>query len=57
MNSSLTVRSDFRFEIFKRLREANIEIPFPQRDINLRDMDRLESAFAGVPQPAAPKET
>jgi len=62
VNSSLTVRSDFRFEIFKRLREANIEIPFPQRDINLRDIDRLEAAFAGAPQsrvsrPEAPKET
>jgi len=52
VNSSLTVRSDFRFEILKRLREANIEIPFPQRDINFRDIDRLETAIAG-PQPPA----
>ncbi|MXN64971.1 DUF3772 domain-containing protein [Stappia sp. GBMRC 2046] len=40
---ALTVSSDLRFEIFKRLREEGIEIPFPQRDLHLRDMDRLES--------------
>ena len=47
VNTSLTVRSDFRFEILKRFREASIEIPFPQRDINLRDIDRLEDAIGG----------
>ncbi|MEJ8570272.1 DUF3772 domain-containing protein [Microbaculum marinum] len=45
VNTTLTVRSDFRFEILKRLREANIEIPFPQRDVHLRDIDRLEAAL------------
>jgi len=46
INSSLSVRSDFRFEILKKFREESIEIPFPQRDINLRDIDRLESIAA-----------
>ena len=29
-------RSDLNFAIDKKFREANIEIPFPQRDINFR---------------------
>ena len=29
-------RSDLNFAIWKRLREAEIEIPFPQRDLNIR---------------------
>ncbi len=48
VNNSLTVRSDFHFEILKRFREADIEIPFPQNDIHLRDIDRLEGALAGL---------
>ncbi len=43
---SLTVRSQLRFEILRALRKANIEIPFPQTDIHLRDMDRLEKALS-----------
>ncbi|MDJ1157413.1 DUF3772 domain-containing protein [Chelatococcus sp. SYSU_G07232] len=39
------VGSDLRFSIFRRLKEAGIEIPFPQRDMNLRGIDRLESAL------------
>ena len=31
-------------EILRRLREAGIEIPFPQRDINLRDWPQIENA-------------
>ncbi len=41
VDSSLTVRSHLRFEIFRRFKEAGIEIPFPQRDLNLRDFDKL----------------
>ena len=37
------VSSILRFEIFDALKAANIEIPFPQRDINFRDMDKLEN--------------
>ena len=47
INMAGRVRSDLRFAILKAFREADIEIPFPQRDINLRDMDRLERALAG----------
>ena len=39
----LSVTSDMCFEIDKTFREQGIEIPFPQRDLNLRDMPRLEA--------------
>ncbi|MDJ0931655.1 mechanosensitive ion channel domain-containing protein [Breoghania sp.] len=44
---SLSVKSDLRFEIMRRFSEAGIEIPFPQRDLNPRDMDRLEDVIRG----------
>ncbi len=43
----LTARSDLLFEIYVALGEAGIEIPFPQRDIHLRDIDRLVTAIEG----------
>ncbi len=36
------VSSSLRFEIFDALKAAGIEIPFPQRDINIRNMNTLE---------------
>ena len=36
INYALSVSSDLRFEILKALREANIEIPYPQRDVHIR---------------------
>ena len=42
VESSLTVRSHLRFEIFRRFKEQGIEIPFPQRDLNLRDFDKIK---------------
>ncbi len=45
---SLAVSSAVRFDIIRRFREAGIEIPFPQRDINLRDIDRLEPVARGA---------
>jgi potassium-dependent mechanosensitive channel len=35
------VQSDLRIAILKALREANIEIPFNQVDVNLRDLDAV----------------
>ena len=32
----MSVASDLRFGIFKKLAEAGIEIPFPQRDVHIR---------------------
>jgi potassium-dependent mechanosensitive channel len=34
----LSVESDIRFEIDKRFREANITIPFPQRDLYIKEV-------------------
>ena len=45
IDSSLSVRSDLRFAIFAAFREAGIEIPFPQRDVNLKEIDRLDAAL------------
>ena len=41
----IIVASELRFAIFKKLKEAGIEIPFPQRDVNIKDIDRLEAAL------------
>ena len=38
INSSLTAKSNLRFAIFKALKEANIEIPFPQQDVYIRSL-------------------
>ena len=38
-DKSLTVRSDLRFAIFRKLKERGIEIPFPQRDLNIKGLD------------------
>ena len=35
------------YEIFKRFKEEGIEIPFAQRDIHLRDIDKLTDALSG----------
>ena len=48
ISNGLTVRSEMRFEILNRLRDAGIEIPFPQRDINLRDWPQIENAVREV---------
>lgn len=38
----ISIKSDLRMEILKKLREANIEIPFPQRDVHLHYADKTE---------------
>ena len=44
------VESQVNLAIWKLFREHNIEIPFPQRDVNLRSVD-------GVPLEIKPKES
>jgi small-conductance mechanosensitive channel len=36
VNYVASVASELRFAIFKALKEAGIEIPYPQRDIHVR---------------------
>jgi len=38
VNYVLTVGSELRFAIFKALKDAGIEIPFPQRDVHVKSM-------------------
>ena len=42
------VQSDLRIAIIKALREANIEIPFNQLDVNLRDLDGVRRYLAVI---------
>jgi potassium efflux system protein len=41
VTTSLAAKTALRTEILKRFREKGIEIPFPQQDIHLRDLDGL----------------
>ena len=43
----LFVASDLRVAIDKAFAEAGIEIPFPQRDLHLKDIDQLRQALPG----------
>ena len=45
VNYLLSVKSEMNYEIFKRFKEEGIEIPFAQRDIHLRDIDKLTDAL------------
>jgi len=45
VDEMITVLSNLRYAIFKSLKEDGIEIPFPQRDIHFKDMDRLEQTL------------
>ncbi|MGO9062514.1 MAG: mechanosensitive ion channel family protein [Candidatus Binataceae bacterium] len=40
------MRSDLYFALFRALKEAGIEIPFPQRDIHIRSTEGFPPAFA-----------
>jgi len=47
ITTRLGVQSDLRLAIYAALNREGIEIPFPQRDIHLRDIDRLVAAIEG----------
>ena len=42
------VASDLRFAIDAAFRKAGIEIPFPQRDVSIRNLDALAAALKGA---------
>lgn len=45
VNTRLSVATELRIRIFKALAEAGIEIPFPQHDIHLRDLDPVRASL------------
>lgn len=45
IDSSLTAKSALRFAIFRAMKQANIEIPFPQQDIHVRSITGPEAEF------------
>ncbi|GAA0630634.1 mechanosensitive ion channel domain-containing protein [Thalassospira tepidiphila] len=51
----IAVASSIRFELVQRFRDEGIEIPFPQRDLNLRDIDKLTDAIRDAGK-GAPKK-
>lgn len=42
------VANEIRLEILKKFRAENIEIPYTQRDIHIRDLDRIEGIIRGL---------
>lgn len=63
VEESLTVRTELMYAIERHFRERNIEIPFPQSDINIRagDLERLVELITPLlaqrGAPPAPDET
>ena len=64
ISNTAIVGTEVRFEILKRFEEAGIEIPFPQRDVNLRivsDADtkavkKITATAAGDSKPDSPPQ-
>ncbi|UFI02484.1 DUF3772 domain-containing protein [Roseibium aggregatum] len=56
----MITKSDLYFTVYNELGKAGIEIPFPQRDLHFKDIDRLAAALERrqapeVPQPVEDK--
>lgn len=50
-------RSDLRIRIFNALREAKIEVPFPQRDVHVRDLEGLQQVLTRIADEAPQRES
>jgi potassium-dependent mechanosensitive channel len=47
------IGSELRFAIFERFKKAGVQIPFPQQDLHVKDIDRLTAALrARTPEPS-----
>jgi len=51
VNKTLSVRSDINFAIAKRFAEEDIEIPFTQNDVNLRNVGEIGEALRAALNP------
>lgn len=51
VNNTLSVRSDLNFAIAKRFAQEGIEIPFPQNDVSLRNIDEIGEALGKALHP------
>ncbi len=52
----IRISSDMRVAIYRAFKEHDIEIPFPQRDLHLKDIDRLATAIEGRNGAAPPEK-
>lgn len=55
VNKSVATATDLRLRIFKALKVAGIEIPFPQQDVHFRDLDFVKSTVAKLAAERAAK--
>ena len=40
-NKRISIKSDLRKEVYIKLAENNLNIPFPQRDIHIKGMEQM----------------
>lgn len=55
VNKSVATATDLRLRIFKALQQAGIEIPFPQTDVHLRDLDLVKAVVGRIAEERARK--
>ena len=56
VNYSLSAKTALRLAIFERFKELDIEIPFPQQDIHLRDLDSVRGFLNKMAEQRAAQE-
>ncbi|MCB1519907.1 MAG: mechanosensitive ion channel family protein [Hyphomicrobiaceae bacterium] len=56
VNKSLSTATDIRLRIFKAMQENGIEIPYPQTDVHLRDLDLVKAIVARAAEDRARKQ-